>query len=329
MDNADGCEKIVVLDSSGLNFEKKDIYVPPLDELKNVLYEALSRNFAEVSVEIVDSPDLKKSPFNLKAPGLCGKTTAAQIGGVDNMFPLPKLEKLYDCKTIAKRLGFENDAFVIGCSFGPWPFIKTKSKLTYNMILNGKQESAGSVITYLEDDKRSDKFIYKNLPANETRFGLAGNLFFSQGKSGKTLRIKVKKRCNDEFVLTMQKALAARYPDKLVVLGGAFVVTKGKVMIQLARDYSKKPVNIYVKDSSWYFNYEASCPLVQVGTLQSISSDIELNYYFHTFSDHNEGGHYLQDTTPEIVEYLGFFTPAEDLFRIDKPTIIHNPYSQI
>lgn len=115
-----------------------------------------------------------------------------------------------------------------------------------------------------------------------------------------------------------------------LVLGGVFAVTNGKVMIQLPLDYSQKPVNIYAKNSPpWFFNYEASSPLIQVGTLQSISSDFEVNYYFHTFSDHKEGGHYIRDTTPEIVEYMAFFTPAEHLFRIDKPKIIYNPYSQV
>ncbi|XP_051174438.1 ester hydrolase C11orf54 homolog [Leptopilina boulardi] len=328
-------KKSFVLDSMKLNFEKKEIFVPSLEELKNVLYEALVKNFAQVSVEIVDSPDLRKSPFNLKAEGFCGKTTAAHVGGLDNMFPFPKLEKLYDVKTIAKRLEFNNnnnnnETFVIGASFGPWPFIKTKSKLTYNMILDGKIESAGSIITFLKDEKNSEKFIYQNLPANETRFGLAANLLFSHGKMGKTLRIHVKKRLGqDEFVIAMQKALAKRYPDKIVVLGGVFVVIEGKVMIQLPRDYSEKPVNIYAKDSSWFVTYEAKSPLTQVGTFQSINSDAEVNYLFHTFSDHKEGGHYIQDTTPEIVEYLAFFTPVENLFRIDKPMKIQKFYSQI
>ncbi|XP_043484054.1 ester hydrolase C11orf54 homolog [Leptopilina heterotoma] len=321
----------VVLDSTKLTYEKKAIYVPSLEELKNVLYEALSKNFAQVSVDIVDLPDLRKSPFNLKAEGICGKTTAAQIGGLDNMFPHPRFDKLYDVKKISKHLGFNDETFVFGASFGPWPFVKTKSKLAYNMILNEKPESSGSTITYLEDAERSDKFLYKNLPANEMRFAFAGNLIYTDGKIGETLRIQVKKRLGpDDFVIVMQQALANRYSDKIVVLGGVFAVTNGKVRIQLPLDYSKKPVNIYVKNSTpWFFNYEASSPLIQVGSLQSIISDFEFNYYFHTFSDHKEGGHYLKDTTPEIVEYLAFFTPVEHLFRIDKPKIIHNPYSQV
>lgn len=73
-----------------------------------------------------------KNNLNLKFhfKGICGKTTAALVGGVDNMFPLPKFDKLYDVKTIGKRLGFNDKTFVFGASFGPWPLVKTKSKVT-------------------------------------------------------------------------------------------------------------------------------------------------------------------------------------------------------
>ncbi|GBO21390.1 Ester hydrolase C11orf54, partial [Araneus ventricosus] len=39
----------------------------------------------------------------------------------------------------------------------------------------------------------------------------------------------------------------------------------------------------------------------------------------HCFSDHGVGGHYHEDTTPEEVEYEGYFNLAETLYRIDQP----------
>ena len=35
----------------------------------------------------------------------------------------------------------------------------------------------------------------------------------------------------------------------------------------------------------------------------------------HCFSHHGEGGHYYIDTTPDTVEYLGYFMPAEFVYR--------------
>lgn len=43
----------------------------------------------------------------------------------------------------------------------------------------------------------------------------------------------------------------------------------------------------------------------------------------HCFSHHGEGGHYYIDTTPDTVEYLGYFVPAEFVYRIDRPKETH------
>lgn len=44
----------------------------------------------------------------------------------------------------------------------------------------------------------------------------------------------------------------------------------------------------------------------------------------HCFSDHGEGGHYHEDTEPEVVEYEGYFSVAEQIYRFDPPGETHN-----
>ena len=44
----------------------------------------------------------------------------------------------------------------------------------------------------------------------------------------------------------------------------------------------------------------------------------------HCFSDHGEGGHYHEDTEPEVVEYEGYFNVAEQIYRFDPPGVTHN-----
>lgn len=41
----------------------------------------------------------------------------------------------------------------------------------------------------------------------------------------------------------------------------------------------------------------------------------------HFYSDHGDGGHYHYDTTPDEVEYEGYFVPCEKVFRIAPPKI--------
>ena len=43
----------------------------------------------------------------------------------------------------------------------------------------------------------------------------------------------------------------------------------------------------------------------------------------HCFSHHGDGGHYHYDVTPEEVSYLGYYAPAEKLYRVDRPKETH------
>jgi len=100
------------------------------------LQNELSTDFEEATVEWVDCPDLTEEPFNLAAPGkrfnvslqysscieiqytfigLCGDTALFDIGGISNLFPLPKREKIFYFKTILQQLNrTKSDNFIIG-----------------------------------------------------------------------------------------------------------------------------------------------------------------------------------------------------------------------
>lgn len=53
--------------------------------------------------------------------GLSGNETAIHFGSLWNLFPLEKLEKLYDMKDI-KQLTGSDPMFVVGAGAGPWPY---------------------------------------------------------------------------------------------------------------------------------------------------------------------------------------------------------------
>lgn len=44
----------------------------------------------------------------------------------------------------------------------------------------------------------------------------------------------------------------------------------------------------------------------------------------HCFSAHGEGGHYHYDTTPADVKYVGYYSLAESIWRVDPPKATHN-----
>lgn len=105
-------------------------------------------------------------------------------------------------------------------------------------------------------------------------------------------------------------------------------------------DFSKTPITNDDGVNEWLHFYDMKAPLVALGTLVTneyvicnsslyrhinkynflFKKDLDLRVqHFHSFGPNNEGGHYHYDITPDDVEYLGYFVPAEHIYRIDKP----------
>jgi hypothetical protein len=94
-------------------YEEKDLFLPPLVDLASVLEDGLKNNFKEVSVGVVDCPDLTQTPWHLAAKGLGGSPRIVDIGGVPYLMPLVNKDKRYDLSKVARLAGVP-DAFIIG-----------------------------------------------------------------------------------------------------------------------------------------------------------------------------------------------------------------------
>ncbi|OCT92327.1 hypothetical protein XELAEV_18015384mg, partial [Xenopus laevis] len=76
--------------------------------------------------------------------------------------------------------------------------------------------------------------------------------------------------------------------------------------------------------NGWLKFYEMTAPLICQLVFVSHDPGYDLCLeHTHCYSHHVEGGHYHYDTTPNTLEYLGYFHPAEFLYRIDKPSDTH------
>ncbi|XP_017761361.1 PREDICTED: ester hydrolase C11orf54 homolog [Eufriesea mexicana] len=309
---------MTTLDINQLTIVKKNLYVPSLDEIKDVLKEGLVKNFLDVEVEVVDCPDLTQEPFTLAAPGLCGNPTLLEIGGPSYLLPTVQKNKLYDVQQLLNHLQYKTDSFVIGAGAGPWPYINSNCELIMNMTFSPNVQNGTRISSV---SKANGKCVLQNLPNSETRFALLANLFVTEGKPGKVLKVHVKKRTgNNDFIASMQKAIAQHYQNNLVGLGGTFLIKDGKVKQHVMPDFSVTPLNTEAQLNKWLHFYNMSTPLIAVGTFVSSESDLDLRVqHFHSFSHHGEGGHYHIDTTPETIEYLGYFNLGTTLYRVDKP----------
>ncbi|GJQ71658.1 hypothetical protein Trydic_g11354 [Trypoxylus dichotomus] len=305
-----------------LNFSQGVTFVQYiLDEVAEVLRKGLQNNFKNVTVEVVICPDLSKAPFTLAAPGLGGKQSLIEIGGPPYLLPLVQRDKVYDMNDIIKLISMDS-AFIIGAGAGPFPFAGVNCEGILNLaIVNGNVNQQTRISKVAEDGLP----VQIKLPNTETRCALLANLFFSEGKTGKVLKVNAKTRTgDDDFIASIRKTLATHYGDKIVGLGGTFLLKEGKAKQHVMQDFSTTPINSDEELNNWLRFYNMSAPLIAVGTLVTGEYDLDLRVqHFHSFSHHNEAGHYHIDTTPDTVEYLGYFNLAEVIHRIDKPAETH------
>nr|XP_015223292.1 PREDICTED: ester hydrolase C11orf54 homolog isoform X1 [Lepisosteus oculatus] len=308
--------------------EKFELFVPKLEELSEVLQNGLKENFADVHVSVVECPDLSQDPFRFPAKGICGKPRITDVGGVPYLIPVAQLDKVYDMDTVAKEVELPG-AFILGAGATSSKSVGMNAELiplvrTENDGMSAVNGSYYASINPVDDkcllEKYSDKF-------KDFGFGLLANLYACEGKSGKVIEVKASRRTGAiSLVTSMRKTLEIHYNDKYIAMGGTFVIQKGKAKTHvMPREFSACPLRTGEEVNKWLKHFEMSAPLICQSVLVSQDPGLDLRLeHTHCFSHHGEGGHYYTDTTPDTVEYLGYFLPAEFVYRIDRPKITHD-----
>ncbi|KAG5313612.1 CK054 hydrolase, partial [Acromyrmex insinuator] len=320
------------LDPSKINITPRTLHQPPLDELMNVLAGGLTANFAEATVEIADCPNFNGWPYNFYREGLCGNPILLEVGGPAYLLPTVQTDKFYDVKSLLRQINYNYDTLVIGAGAGPWPHTGCNCELIMKLnIVNDKvwpEYRLGMGVAngthYAFVNKSNGECILERIVANEdeTTFALLANLYVCEGKPGKIIKVRAKKRTgNLDFISCMQKALTKHYEDKLVGLGGMFEVRNGKVKQHIMPAFSDTPLTSETQLNNWLRFYDMKTPLIAVGTFVSAETDLDLRVqHFHSAFDENRlGGHYHIDTTPDTIEYEGYFNVAATLYRVDQP----------
>nr|XP_057943284.1 ester hydrolase C11orf54 homolog [Doryrhamphus excisus] len=307
--------------------EKVQLHVPDLEEVRAVLKKGLDDNFAEVQVSVVECPDLTEKPFYFPVKGLCGSPRVTDVGGVPYLVPVVQKHKEYDMNAIAKELELPGafmlgagavSSRVVGMNAELIPLVRTEAEgrpAVNSSYLASINPADGQCL----QEKYSQKF-------SDCNFGMLGNLYACEGRPGKVIEVRAKKRTGQDSIVTaLRKTLEAEYPDKSLAMGGSFIMQKGKAKIHIMpREFSVCPLDTDEDVNNWLKHFEVNAPLICQSVLVSKDPGLDLRVeHTHFFSHHGEGGHYYIDTTPDSVEYLGYFMPAEFIYRIDRPKETH------
>jgi len=303
-----------------LPIETNDFDSVSLHDVAVVLEQGLKENFEEASVNVVECEDLTKSPWNLAAPGISGSPRLLDIGGVPYLTPQVQRHKLYDMKDYPNITGIKK-GLVIGAGAAPWPFLDRNAEMMPNLFV----EEDRSVLVQNTHISRTfdhdDSYATQKLPPTETRNSLLGNLFISEGKSGQVLNIYCRARKGPtNFTNCLRESLEKGFPGQFLGLGGVFHISKGKAKIHIMPDFSPCPLNTDKEVENWLKFYEVSAPLTVLSTMVVNDPGLDLRpEHSHGWGPEGQGGHYHGDTTPQEVEYSGFFNLPEVVFRVDRP----------
>lgn len=89
-----------------------------------------------------------------------------------------------------------------------------------------------------------------------------------QMKLLQVIKVYAKKRIgDDDFIASIRKTLANYYKDKIVGLGGTFLLKEGKAKQHVMPDFSTTPLTSDEDVNKWLRFYNMSAPLIAVGTL--------------------------------------------------------------
>lgn len=184
-----------------------------------VVKNGLINNYREVSVEVSECANLNHAPYFLASEGLSGNACLVDIGGESNLLPLPDRTRLYDlnniCYRIYDKINAVNEHFLIGAGIGPFPAFNACVEGIYNF----KSKYGGGLINgsrAVRTDELKNR-VLEQFPLNETRCAFFSQLYLSEGKPGKCIKIKCKNRIgNGDFITLIRETLSRYYKDKTI-----------------------------------------------------------------------------------------------------------------
>lgn len=83
-----------------------------------------------------------------------------------------------------------------------------------NVVIDSDEIKNQTKLAWVGDDNQC---VLQNCKESDTRLALLANLFVSEGKPGKVIKVYAKTRTgNLDFITTIQNALSVRYKSQLV-----------------------------------------------------------------------------------------------------------------
>ncbi|MEL0117225.1 MAG: DUF1907 domain-containing protein [Pelagibacteraceae bacterium] len=310
-----------------IDIEKANFKKISLEEIAKALQAGLSQNYKKVDVKIVDCPNLKN--WGCPAEGLSGNQKIIDVGGEPYMHDKRYIGAEFDYEEIAKLIGSEK-SYALGAGSGAMSCLEGHCGeliIDDNLITKDNR----SIIAKVGKNKECITEKY-----NGRKHGGLGNIFYSDGKTEKVLKITINGRSGKQG--SLPQAIRAALINQLnlknnnhIALGGIFRVIKGQIRAHVQPDYEDIKHEYYdpklmkcTKDFLQF--YEPVGPNLQCYSVLWTGDPTEgkLNLresgehtHFYDFKNKSCSGHYHFDVTPDEIEYEGYFNTADTVYRVN------------
>ena len=309
-----------------LKIEKGTFSEFSLDKICEALQIGLSKNYKEVNVSVIDCPNLRN--WDCPAEGISGNQKIIDVGGEPYMHDPKFLGTEFDYKEISKQIDSEQ-SYALGASSGAMSCLNGHCG---ELIINENliTDESKSIIARVSENK---KCIVEKYTAK--KHGGLGNIYYTDGKKGKVLKLIIKGRNGKQGSLpqAIRTALIENLTteDNQLALAGVFRILNGKIRSHVQPDYKDIKHEYYdpklmkcVKDFLQF--YEPVGPELQcysvLWTGDPTGGNLNLresgeHTHFHSYNHDRDAGHYHFDVTPDEIEYEGYFNNATEVHRVN------------
>ena len=310
-----------------LTIEKAQFAKTSLEQISEALKKGLQKNYKLVEISIVDCPNLKQ--WDCPAEGLSGNQKIIDVGGEPYMHDKKLIGAEFDYEEIAKKIGSEK-SYALGAGSGAMSCLGGhcgELVINENFITNESR----SIIAQVDENQKCKSSKY-----TARKHGGLGNIYYSDGKPGKVIKIMIKGRSGKQGSLpqAMRTALKENLStenDNHFAVAGVFRILNGKIKSHVQPDYDTIKHEYYdpkqmkcVKDFLKF--YEPIGPHFQcysiLWTGDPTGGKLNLresgeHTHFHSYKGTQDAGHYHFDVTPEEIEYECYFNIPEEVHRVN------------
>ncbi len=310
-----------------LNIEKGIFKSFDLIDISNALRIGLANNYKNVEVDVVECPNLRH--WDCPSEGISGNQKIIDVGGEPYMHDKNYIGTEFDYQEISKRIN-SSKSYALGAGSGAMSCLEGHCG---ELIINENliTEESKSIIAMVGKNKEC---IVKDYKAK--KHGGLGNIYYSDGKEGRVIRINIKKRIGKQGSLpqSIRQALSENLDisnNNHIALAGVFRILNGKIRSHVQPDYEDIKHDYYdsklmkcTKDFLQF--YEPVGPELQcysvLWTGDPTGGKLNLresgeHTHFHSYENKKYAGHYHFDVTPDEIEYVGYFNTASEVHRVN------------